>query len=60
MYDLEKRYIPTISTNNTPMEYNTNTGSRDDSKLFKFFIESAKNAFRYIDRYKYKLKVKKK
>ena len=25
MYDLEKRYIPTISTNNTPMEYNTNT-----------------------------------
>jgi len=59
MYNLEKRYIPTISTNETPMEYYNNISSRDTSKLKNFLIELGKTVFKNIDRYKYQLEVKK-
>ncbi len=61
MGNLEKWYNPTQSTESygSHLEDTVKISSREDSKLINFLVISGKTTFKNIDRYRYKLKVKK-
>jgi glycosyltransferase involved in cell wall biosynthesis len=61
MTNLEKRYNSSQSTgyNELHLEKAANIKTREDSKIKKFFVNSGKNIFQNIDRYRYKLIVEK-
>lgn len=61
MANLEKWYNPTQSTESYGplLEDTANINSREDSKMKNFLVESGKNIFQNIDRYRYKLIVEK-
>jgi glycosyltransferase involved in cell wall biosynthesis len=61
MTNLEKRYNSSQSTgyNEPHLEKAANIKTREDSKIKNFFVNSGKNIFQNIDRYRYKLIVEK-
>jgi glycosyltransferase involved in cell wall biosynthesis len=61
MTNLEKRYNSSQSTgyNEPHLEEAANINLREDSKIKNFFVNSGKNIFQHIDRYRYMLIVEK-